>query len=280
MNTPRNRTVKIGEAAKLTGTTPRAIRHYHQIDLLPEPERGHDGRRRYGYDAIVRILWIRRMTELGMRLEHIRTALAARNDQDRKALLDELDETLATQEETIRRQRQALRRLRETGSDLGLLAPNVTDLLTELGAGALSQEDLDRLLVTEHLFGAEAAAWQAQGHHILATHEELRAERDRIDRKMADLRHAEADDPRVEELAAQFFAHIQEMAEIERAAGFPQPEESGLRVEVDAESGQVNLPDLEPFGNLPTDESPAQRRCAELIGLKLAGWPPAEGGAV
>ncbi|MEV6319105.1 MerR family transcriptional regulator [Streptomyces sp. NPDC051776] len=278
MNTPRNRTVKIGEAAKLTGTTPRAIRHYHQVDLLPEPERGHDGRRRYGYDAIVRILWIRRMTELGMRLDHIRTSLAARNDQDRKTLLDELDETLATQEETIRRQRRALRRLRETGSDLGLLAPNVTELLTELGAVALSQADLDTLLVTEHLFGPEAAAHQAQGHHILATHSELRAERDRIDRKMAELKDAEADDPRVEELAAQFFAHIQAMAEIERAAGFPQSDEPGLRVEVDTESGQVSLPDLEPFGNLPTDESPAQRRCAELIGLKLAGWSPAERG--
>lgn len=47
------RQVKIGDAAAFAGTTPRAVRHYHQIGLLPEPERGGDGRRRYSelYDA-------------------------------------------------------------------------------------------------------------------------------------------------------------------------------------------------------------------------------------
>ena len=37
------RQVKIGDAAAFAGTTPRAIRHYHQIGLLQEPERGADG---------------------------------------------------------------------------------------------------------------------------------------------------------------------------------------------------------------------------------------------
>src|SRR5690606_20139493 len=44
------RRVKIGDAAAFAGSTPRAIRHYHEIGLLPEPERGGDGRRRYGYE--------------------------------------------------------------------------------------------------------------------------------------------------------------------------------------------------------------------------------------
>ncbi|WP_207223634.1 MerR family transcriptional regulator [Pseudonocardia sediminis] len=35
-------------AASFVGTTPRAIRHHHEIGLLPEPERGGDDRRRYG----------------------------------------------------------------------------------------------------------------------------------------------------------------------------------------------------------------------------------------
>jgi hypothetical protein len=29
--------VKIGDAASFVGITPRAIRHYHQIGLLPSP---------------------------------------------------------------------------------------------------------------------------------------------------------------------------------------------------------------------------------------------------
>ena len=36
--TPRR--VKIGDAAAFVGITPRTIRHYHEIGLLPEPERG------------------------------------------------------------------------------------------------------------------------------------------------------------------------------------------------------------------------------------------------
>lgn len=46
--------VTIGDAASFAGTTPRAIRHYHQLGLLPETERGDDDRRRYGYDEMIR----------------------------------------------------------------------------------------------------------------------------------------------------------------------------------------------------------------------------------
>ena len=40
------RQVLIGDAAAFVGITPRAIRHYPQVGLLPERERGSDGRRR------------------------------------------------------------------------------------------------------------------------------------------------------------------------------------------------------------------------------------------
>ncbi|RII89329.1 MerR family DNA-binding transcriptional regulator, partial [Clavibacter michiganensis] len=38
MPTPPRR-VRIGDAAAFVGVTPRTIRHYHQIGLLPEPRR-------------------------------------------------------------------------------------------------------------------------------------------------------------------------------------------------------------------------------------------------
>ena len=68
------RQVTIGDAAAFVGTTPRAIRHYHQIGLLPEPERGGDDRRRYGYEDMIRLLWIRRMADAGIALDDIRDA--------------------------------------------------------------------------------------------------------------------------------------------------------------------------------------------------------------
>jgi DNA-binding transcriptional MerR regulator len=70
------RQVKIGDAAAFVGTTPRAIRHYHEIGLLPEPERGGDDRRRYGYDDMIRLLWIRKMADAGIALDDIRDAFA------------------------------------------------------------------------------------------------------------------------------------------------------------------------------------------------------------
>ena len=85
------RQVKIGDAAAFVGTTPRAIRHYHEIGLLPEPERGSDDRRRYGYDEMIRLLWIRRMADAGIALDDIRDAFAdtapagADRDQRRRA---------------------------------------------------------------------------------------------------------------------------------------------------------------------------------------------------
>jgi DNA-binding transcriptional MerR regulator len=75
------RQVKIGDAAAFAGITPRAIRHYHEIGLLPEPERGGDGRRRYGYDDMTRLLWIRKMADAGISLDDMRAAFGEARDE-------------------------------------------------------------------------------------------------------------------------------------------------------------------------------------------------------
>jgi len=67
----------IGELAELAATTPRAIRHYHKLGLLVEPERDESGYRRYGPEHLVRLVRVRRLRSLDMRLEEIATHLAA-----------------------------------------------------------------------------------------------------------------------------------------------------------------------------------------------------------
>src|SRR3954465_267106 len=42
----------IGQLAAYAGVTARAVRHYHQIGLLPEPARDASGYRRYGASAV------------------------------------------------------------------------------------------------------------------------------------------------------------------------------------------------------------------------------------
>ena len=46
----------IGQLAAYAGVTVRAVRHYHQIGLLPEPERDASGYRRYGPTAVVSLI--------------------------------------------------------------------------------------------------------------------------------------------------------------------------------------------------------------------------------
>ncbi|MFJ3927180.1 MerR family transcriptional regulator [Streptomyces sp. NPDC090022] len=263
------RQVLIGEAAALTGTTPRTLRHYHDIGLLPEPERGPDDRRRYGYDDIVRILWVRRMAELGMTLDEVRSALAARTHPEE--LLAELDASLAEQEAQLAGRRAALRRLRLAGGPHGLLSERV---LAALGpaAGSLEAAELDSLLVTEHLLGPQIAEREATTHHVLALHPRLRQQQRRLEHELMELADAAVDDPRVERLARDYFVHIQSCEAAERAAGFPEADFLDDDVTFDPDTGRAHSAEMAAYASLPASISPAQARCAALLGELIGEW--------
>ncbi|MFK0238517.1 MerR family transcriptional regulator [Streptomyces vinaceus] len=266
------REVKIGDAAAFAGTTPRAIRHYHQIGLLPEPGRGGDGRRRYGYDDMIRLLWIRKMSEAGISLDDMRAAFdEARDVED---VLERLEETLAAQEAEIKRQLAAVRRLRAVGSPLGLLSPLVTDRLSHLPPDALRPSDLDALLVTERIFGPLGAAVQASVFIAMATHPDLRAEADRLDAADAALDDTvDPHDPQVEELAAQHFAHHRALLQATEADGLD-AEEERLFESFDAAAGgeeDAQMSVFEAVTKMPYGFSAARTRCMELTARLLAG---------
>jgi DNA-binding transcriptional MerR regulator len=71
MQSVKDSRLRIGELAELAATTPRAIRHYHQLGLLAEPERDESGYRRYGPQHLIRLVRIRRLRSLGMPLGRI-----------------------------------------------------------------------------------------------------------------------------------------------------------------------------------------------------------------
>ncbi|MFJ2263495.1 MerR family transcriptional regulator [Streptomyces sp. NPDC087844] len=269
-STPPRR-VKIGDAAAFAGTTPRAIRHYHEIGLLPEPERGGDGRRRYGYDDMIRLLWIRRMAKVGISLDDMRAAFGeARNIEE---ILSSLEETLAAREAEIRRQRAAVQRLQVVGSPLGLLAELVTDRLSHLPPGALRPSDLDALLVTERIFSPLGAAIQASVFIVLATHPDLRAENDRLDAAEAALDDGvDPHDPRVEELAVQRCAQQMALDQAIEAAGLDAAEEKLLEIyDADLKGEEdTEMSVVVAITKMPYDFSPARMRCIELTAQLLA----------
>src|SRR5215813_12664127 len=67
----------IGQLAAYAGVTVRAVRHYHQIGLLPEPEREASGYRRYGASAVVSLIKIRTLASAGVPLSEIGQMLQA-----------------------------------------------------------------------------------------------------------------------------------------------------------------------------------------------------------
>lgn len=109
--------MRIGELAALVGVTPRAVRHYHHIGLLPEPARRGNGYRDYGLRDAVALARVRRLTELGLGLDEARSALADDAGHELAEVLDELDADLARQEAELRERRLRLARLRDRAAE-------------------------------------------------------------------------------------------------------------------------------------------------------------------
>ncbi|ASO20243.1 DNA-binding transcriptional MerR regulator [Actinoalloteichus hoggarensis] len=114
------------QLAELAGTSLRAVRHYHAVGLLTEPERSSNGYKRYGVAHLVRLLRIKRLAELGFSL----TQIADMGDADEhpEQELRALDAELARTIERL----QAVRT--ELAVTLEQSAP--TDLPTEMGLSA------------------------------------------------------------------------------------------------------------------------------------------------
>lgn len=99
--------VRSRDLARLAGVSVRTLRHYHQIGLLPEPPRSANGYRSYAASDLIRVLRVRRLTDLGMPLSRI----DPRMDIDAELAL--LDDDYARQIEHLRRRREAIRALRQ-----------------------------------------------------------------------------------------------------------------------------------------------------------------------
>lgn len=64
------------ELAELAGTTLNAVRHYHRVGLLDEPDRTSNGYKQYQVRHLVRLIRIRRLRDLGVPLDRIEEVTA------------------------------------------------------------------------------------------------------------------------------------------------------------------------------------------------------------
>jgi DNA-binding transcriptional MerR regulator len=124
----------IGQLAAYAGVTVRAVRHYHQIGLLPEPERDASGYRRYGATAVVSLIKIRTLANAGVPLSHIGQMLEADAPAFAEAV-QRIDSHLRDEIERLEASRKQIAQL--AAGDSLALPPEVIsylDRLREIGA--------------------------------------------------------------------------------------------------------------------------------------------------
>lgn len=123
----------IGQLAAYVGVTVRAVRHYHQVGLLPEPERDASGYRSYGALAVVELTKIRTLADAGVPLSHVRELLEADEATFAEAV-EGIDRRLRAEIKRLQANRRQIAQL--AAGDSLVLPPEVVayvDRLRELG---------------------------------------------------------------------------------------------------------------------------------------------------
>lgn len=148
-----------GELARLAGVTVRALRHYHRVGVLAEPERRDNGYRVYDVHDLIRVLRIKRLASLGIPLAQMAELLDDPNDDTNDGagrLLDELDAELAAQIDRLTKQRETIARLRTHGSRPDLppeLAPFLAVFAAADASPELAQFDREQSVLLAHFAG-------------------------------------------------------------------------------------------------------------------------------
>lgn len=163
----------ISQLAAYAGVTVRAVRHYHQIGLLPEPKRNESGYRAYDADAVVRLIQIHTLADAGVPLARVQELL----DADPDAFADGVEQIDQDLRDEIRRLQSSRRRLAE-------LADGHDPALPPSVAGYLDR--LRGLGVDERYIQLERNAWIMIAAQVP----------DQIDSVIA-AKHADLDDPKM-----------------------------------------------------------------------------------
>ena len=136
----------ISQLAAYAGVTVRAVRHYHQIGLMPEPTRDGSGYRTYGAGDVVRLIRIRTLAEAGVPLARVQGLLDATPEEFGEAVA-QIDTELRAGVRELQEHRRRIARL--AAGDSLALPPEVVAYLDKLRASG----------VREALVEGERDAW-------------------------------------------------------------------------------------------------------------------------
>ena len=272
--------LRIGELAELAGTTPNAVRFYHEAGLLKEPERSEAGYRLYGeadLNALGRVL---RLRSLGLPVSRIRYVLDSSSNDESNLLKEALESRLEELSEQMVELDAARERIEETlrAGDFERLLDgtprpdrSLPEELAEAFQSAKVSEN-DKANVYEEKLGAILGAFRWPTRYVGLLRDVLRAEMpdevspeterrtEEIAERWSDLHDLPEDDPEVERLVEDYLRYEQE---------HPIPDER-LNQWWEQVLKRNRIPPGDPILRMAvrliqSSFSPAQRRCGELL---------------
>jgi DNA-binding transcriptional MerR regulator len=228
------------------------VRHYHQMGLLPEPERDASGYRKYGALAVVELIKIRTLAEAGVPLSQVGELLKA----DEASFADAvraIDRRLRGEIKRLQTNRKQIARL--AAGDSLVLPPEVVaylDRLRELGvSGGMVEGERAGWILIAARWPDRIPEWMADKQSQLEDPRVLR-----LYRLLGDVLESDSDDPRLEE-AADILAEIVEQAH--------------ARGELDnRDEAFDDLPFVELLDSLVVESDPLGQRLLEL--MRERGW--------
>lgn len=170
------------QLADLAGTTVKAVQHYHDIGLLDMPERASNGYKKYGVPHLIRLVQIKRLSDLGLPLSQI-AAMGNAGEEPNEAIAVLDAELEATIERLTRIRAELAVILRHRAS------PEVPPEFASI-AGDFSDTQKGLLTVYSTVFSNED----------LAEFSKLLGERDAVEDEFEAL-PADSDDDAIEQLA-------------------------------------------------------------------------------
>lgn len=238
----------IGQLADYVGVTPRAIRHYHSLGLLAEPERTPSGYRSYGAQDVVDLQRIKVLTDAGVPLARVRE-LADAGPEPVRAAVAELDADLRARIRALQRTRRSLAVLAAGGEPF--LPPEVTVLHSRLRELGVSERTLamerDTWVLVQVLYPDLVVPWLQSQTAMLdePSYRDLYLLTDQAF-------DWTPEDPRIEEVAQRTLAYVRTVA-----ASVPEPADPG-HWEADTTAARLVV-------NYRRDASPGWRRLMKRV---------------
>jgi DNA-binding transcriptional MerR regulator len=249
----------ISELARFVGVTVRAVRHYHALGLLPEPERDASGYRRYDAQAVVDLIHIKVLADAGVPLARVGELLDA-DAADFAEAIEDIDRHLDEEIERLRHHRKRIAEL-AAGESMALPSEGVAllDRLREIGVserGVAFERD-GWILVAAHepddvvaWINHKAAAFEDEAFCVLY-------------RRFDEAFDWDPDDPRLDDLADTMAAFVRRLQDEDPAALADKDDFDDSLVEV-IESQVLTA-------------SPAWRRLTTLVAERgWSGWASIE----